>query len=95
MDLKLLFGQSEILFHHLAADGVVEVAVLLKGLQSQVTIDLVQGSEESSDKLHAADLAQKLGDTGIGTCVLGTHCNLVVRRLELGILAGHKAVGFT
>ncbi len=74
---------------------MVEVAVLLKGLQSQVAIDLVEGSEESPDKLHAADFAQKLGNTGIGTCVLGTHCNLVVRRLELSILAGQKAVGFT
>ena len=67
---------------------MVEVAVFLKGLESQVTIDLVQGSEESPDKLHAANLAKKLSNTGIGTGVLGTHGDLVVGRLQLGILAG-------
>ena len=84
---------TQILLNHLTANRVVEFTVLLKGLERQLPIDLVEATEKRADELHATNLTQKISHALVGTGVLGPHSNVVVGGLELGILGVREAIG--
>lgn len=77
---------TQILFHHTPADGVVEFLVLGKGLQGKAAINLVQGAEQGSNKLHAADLSEQIGGLLVAGAVVGLEGDLEVGKLELNVL---------
>ena len=84
---------AEILGHHGAADGVVEVAVLGKRRQRQLVVDLVEAAVQWADKLHAADSSEQVGRRLVGGGVLGPQRHNEVGRLDLDVLRVEETVG--
>lgn len=84
--------ETKVLLGHLATDGVVKVTVLLERLDGEIVVDLVQTLVERSDKLHATDSSEKVGHALVSAGILCTHSDLVVRRLELDVLAAYQVV---
>lgn len=65
---------------------MVEFLVLGKGLQGKAAVNLVQGAEQGSNKLHAADLSEQIGSLLVAGVVVGLEGDLKVGKLELNIL---------
>lgn len=83
---------TQILFHHTPADGVIKVLVLGKRLQGKAPVNLVQGAEQGSNKLHAADLAEQIGCVLVAGAVVGLEGDLEVGKFELHILGVEQIV---
>lgn len=72
---------------------MIELPVLLKRLQSQLPIHLVQPPEERPHELHPSHVTQKLRGALVGRLVLGSQRDAVERRLELDVLGGDEVIG--
>lgn len=71
---------------------MVEVAVLGKGLESKLTVGLFEATEHDTNKLHAANGAEKLSNVVEAGVVLGLEGNVVVGNLDLDVLRRDKVV---
>lgn len=71
---------------------MIEVLVLGKSFQGEVSINLVQRSEQGSDKLHATDLAKQIRCVLVACAVIGLESDLQVGKLELNILGVEETV---
>lgn len=72
---------------------MVEIFVLFKSLQGKFPIHLVQAPEQRPHKLHAANMAEQLRDSGIAGRITGSHGDVIVGGLELDILRSKEVIG--
>lgn len=72
---------------------MIEVLVLGESFQGEASINLVQRSEQGSDKLHATDLAKQLGCVLVDCAVISLESDLQIGELELNILSVEETVG--
>lgn len=73
---------------------MVKVLVLGKRLQGEIPVNLVQGAEQGSHKLHPADLSEQIGRRLVAAGVVGLERELQVGKLELDVLRVEQVVGF-
>lgn len=71
---------------------MVKVLVLGKRLQGEVPVNLVQGAEQGSHKLHPADLSEQIGRRLVAAGVVGLEGELEVGKLELDVLGVEQIV---
>ena len=74
---------------------MVEVLVLLEGLDGQINVHLDQTPEQRAHELHAADLAEQLGDEGLDAEIAAGHGDLVVARADLDVARVLQVVDVT
>ena len=72
---------------------MVELPILLKRLEREAPIRLVQPPEKRPHKLHPAHAAEQLRHAGAARLVAGGEGDAVVRSLEVDVLRGEEVVG--
>src|ERR1700722_7242820 len=84
----------QILVHHIPTNRMIKILILLKRLQCQFAVNLIQLPIHRSPELHPSNLAQQLCRRLINRLVLGGQTDAEVTEGELDVAGCAEGVGF-